>query len=95
MYERVVLLRPVVAVPHGGPREPHMSRWALVMPRGGGCMVGRYWNATTEAWFKVNPEMFFPFPYAGMDFRGDADMHLPFGYAWGPTGMLCMFSSFI
>lgn len=35
MYERVVLLRPVVAVPLGGPREPRMRRWAPVMPRGG------------------------------------------------------------
>ena len=55
MYERVMLLRPVVAVPIGGLREPRLRRWALVMPRGGGGRVGRYWNDTTEAWFKANP----------------------------------------
>lgn len=49
MYERVVLLRPVVAVPIGGPREPRMRRWAPVMPHGGGGMVGHYWNDMTEA----------------------------------------------
>ena len=55
MYERVVLLRPVVAVPIGGPWEPRMRRWAVVMPRGSGSMVESYWNATTEAWFEANP----------------------------------------
>ena len=54
MYERVVLLRPVVVVPPVGPREPYMRRWALVMPLGDGGMVGRYWNAMTEAWFEAN-----------------------------------------
>lgn len=66
-----------------------MRRWAAVMPQGCGGMVGNYWNATTEAWFKVNPQMFLSFPYAGMDFHGDPDMGLPFGYAWGPIGMFC------
>ena len=32
MYERVVLLRPIVVVPIGGPREPRMRRWATAMP---------------------------------------------------------------
>ena len=49
MYERVVLLRPMVVVPIGGPREPRMRRWAPVMLRGDGGMVGSYWNATKEA----------------------------------------------
>ena len=49
MYERVVLLRPVVVVPIKGPREPRMRRWALVMPQGGGGMVENYWNAMIEA----------------------------------------------
>ena len=49
MYERVVLLRLVVAMPIGGAREPRMSRWAPVMPWGGDGMVGSYWNATIEA----------------------------------------------
>ena len=49
MYERVMLMRPVVPVPIWGPREPCMRRWASVMPRGGGGRVGRYWNHATEA----------------------------------------------
>ena len=31
--------------------------------------------------------MFFPYPYMGMDFQGDPDIGLPFGYVWGPAGM--------
>ena len=30
-----------------------------------------------KAWIEVNPQMFLPFPYAGMDFRGDPNMGLP------------------
>lgn len=65
------------------------------MPWGGGGMVGRYWNATAEAWFEANPQMFLPYPYAGMDFQGDLDMGLSFGYVWGPTGMCYIFSTFV
>ena len=93
MYERVMLLRPMVVVPIGGPTEPRIRRWALVMPPGDGGMVGRYWNDTTEAKFEANPQMFFPYLYAGMDFQGDPDIGLPFGYVWGPAGM-CYISAF-
>ena len=68
MYDRAVLLRPIVTVPVGGPREPRMRRWDSMMLRGDGGMVRNYWNTTIEAWFKVNPQMFFPYPYGGMDF---------------------------
>lgn len=51
MYERVVLVRPVVPVPIGGLRELRMKRWAPMMPCGGGGKVGCYWNDTMEAWF--------------------------------------------
>ena len=30
--------------------------------------------------------MFLPFPYAGMEFRGDPEMGLPTRYTWGPLG---------
>ena len=90
-----MLLRPVVAVPPGGPLEPRMRRWEAVMPRGGGGMVGHYWNTTTEAWFEVNPQMFLSFPYVGMDFRGDLDIGLSPGFSYGPKGTLFMFSTFI
>ena len=92
MYERVFLLRPVVAMPPGGPWEPCMRRWALVMPRGGGGMVGHYKNTMTEAWFDVNLHMFLPFPYAGMDFQGDLGMGPLCGYEWGLT---CTFFFFL
>ena len=49
MYERVVLLRPVVEVPPRGPWELCMRRWAPVMSRGSAGMVGRYWNTMIEA----------------------------------------------
>ena len=88
-----MLLRPVVAVPIGGLWEPRMRRWAPVMPRGDGGVVGHYWNDTIEAWFEANLQMFLPYPYAGMDFEGDPDIGLPFGYVWGPVGM-CYISAF-
>ena len=91
MYERVVLLWPVVVMPIGEPWELGMRRWAPVMLQGGGGMVGRSWNATTKAWFEANPHMFLPYLYARMDFQGEPDMGLPFGYVWGPVGMLYMF----
>ena len=46
-------------------------------------MVEHYWNATTEACFEANPQMFLPFPYAGMDFCGNPKTGLPPGYVWG------------
>ena len=52
-----------------------------MMPHVGGGRVGHYWNATKEAWFEANPQMFLMFPYAGMDFRGDPYMGLLAGYA--------------
>ena len=58
-----------------------MRKWASVMPRGGGGRVGHYWNITIEAWLESNPYIFLPFPYVGMDFRGDPDMGIPIGYA--------------
>lgn len=63
---------------------------------GGGGEVGHYWNATTDAWFKVNPQMFLNFPYSRMDFRGVLDMGLPVVYVLGPTCMifLCFFYIF-
>ena len=65
-----------------------------MMPRSGGSMVGSYWNDTMEAWFEANMQMFRPYPYAGMDFQGDPDIGLPFGYVWGPAGM-CYFYEFV
>ena len=62
-----------------------------MMPRRGGGRVGCYWNATMEAWFKDNPQMFLSFPYVGMDFRGDREMGLPTGYAWEKVGMFLCF----
>ena len=62
-----------------------------MMPRGGGGRVGRYWNTTMEAWFEANPQMFLSFHYAEMEFRGDSDMGLPAGYAWGLAGMFLCF----
>ena len=85
------MLRLAVAVTPGGPPKPHKRRWAPVMPREGGGVVGHYWNAVTKAWFEVNPQMFLPFQYAEMDFRGDPEMGLPPGYAWGPAGMFLCF----
>ena len=80
-------------MPIGGPREPRMRRWAPVIPRGGGGMVSHYWNNTMEAWFEANLHIFFPYPYAGMDFQVDPDIGLPFGYVWDPAGM-CYISTF-
>ena len=49
MYERVVLLRPMVDVAIAGQWEPRMRRWDPVMPHGSGGMVEHYWNDMTKA----------------------------------------------
>ena len=64
-----------------------MKSWAPVMSHDDGGLVGRYWNDTTKAQFEANPKMIFPYPYMGMDFQGDPDIGLPFGYVWGPAVM--------
>ena len=60
------------------PRETRATRWAHVMPRGGG---GRLvsWGALFLEWLECQTIFVEDWPYAGMDFRGDPDMQLPTG----------------
>ena len=85
-FERVPGLSPRVDIPPHEVRDPTQRRWENVM-----CRLGRGMVANPY------PADFFPFwwrqiiaiddyPYAGIDFRGDPDMPLPPGAAYGDIG---------
>lgn len=68
-----------------GPRETHITRWAHVMPWGGG---GRpvSWGPLFQEWLDRKKVIIEDWPYAGTDFRGDPDMLLPPSEQWDESG---------
>ena len=87
MLERVpaLQLQDMVVDPPRGPRETRASRWARVMPRGGG---GRpvSWGVYFREWLDRQVVIVEDWPYAGIDFHGDPDMPLPAGEHWDDGG---------
>lgn len=87
MFERVLTLQlqdMVVDLP-SGPRETRATRWARVMPRGGGsCSVS--WGVFFREWLDHQVIFVEDWRYAGIDFRGDPDMPLPAGEHWDDGG---------
>ena len=80
-------LSPAIPLPVQSPRQPRLSIWGDIFLRkgGGGLVQSLYDDDFYFLW-----EQHFPaleqFPYAGMDFRGDPDLVLPPGGAWGELG---------
>ena len=73
------------------PQETRATRWARIMPRGGG---GRphSWGAFFRDWLDQQEIFVQDWPYAGLDFRNDPDLVLPPGEQWDDAGMtLCLF----
>ena len=82
MFERVPALQlQDMALDPPGPHETRATRWAHVMPQGGG---GRpvAWGIYFQAWLERQTIFVEDWPYAGMDFRGDPDMLLLAGEQW-------------
>ena len=65
--------------------EPRMQRWVDLMARHAGQSQVSFSDTFFE-WFNCEEMVFFKYPYAGMDFRGDPNLVLPAGKQWGVIG---------
>ena len=63
------------------PREPRMTRWATLMPRGGGGQQ-MAWRPEFFIWLQHQLIVVEDWPYAGTDFTGDPNQPLPEGEDW-------------
>jgi hypothetical protein len=64
-----------------------MARWTEVMRRQGGGRVQTPYNEDFFYWWRRQVIALDDYPYEGIDFRGDLDMSLPPGTAYGDIGM--------
>ena len=86
-FERVSGLSPTVPLPARSPRQPRMSRWGdIFLRQGGGGSVQSVYDDDFYFWWERQLPSLEKFPYARMDFRGDPDLILPPGGAWGELG---------
>jgi hypothetical protein len=85
-FERVPGLGPRVEILPREPRDPAMARWIEVMRRQGGGRVSTPYNDDFFFWWRRQVIALDDYPYAGIDFRGDPDMPLPPGAAYGDIG---------
>jgi hypothetical protein len=69
-----------------GPHDPSMEWWIEVMRRQGGCRVATPYNDDFFLWWWRQIIALDEYPYARIDFRGDLDMPLPPGNAYGAIG---------
>jgi len=84
--ERVPLLQPQIALPVRPPTEPRLVLWASLAERLRGVQVIHF-DAPFLAWLDRQTLVVDDFPYAGVDFTGDADLSLPPGANWDDSGM--------
>ena len=77
-FERVPGLSTRVDVPLHGVRDPAQRRW--------GVRVANPYPADFFPWWRRQIIAIEDYPYAGIDFRGDPDMPLPPGSAYGDIG---------
>ena len=94
-FERVPGLSPRVDVPLHGVRDLAQRRWADAMRRLGGGRVANPYPADLFPWWRRQIVAIDDYPYAGIDFRGDLDMPLPPGSAYGEIGTESRLSLFL
>ena len=88
-FERVPSLSPAVPLPVSSPRQPRLSKWGeIFLYQGGGGSVQSVYDDEFYLWWEQHLPALEQFPYARLDFRGDNDLALPPGGAWGATGIL-------
>ena len=76
-FERVPTLRPHVVVRDGGPWESRMRQWCEMMIYEGGGIVGFFFtHELLDQWKKILIAVE-DYPYAYMDYTGDAGMPHP------------------
>ena len=86
-FERVPALSPAIPLPVRSPCQPRLSRWEdIFLRQGGGDSVHSVYDDDFYTWWERQLPALEQFPYAGMDFRGDLDLVLPPGGAWGELG---------
>ena len=80
-------MSPAIPLEVRHPRQPRLSRWGDIFLRhGGGDVVQSMYDDDFYTWWERQVPALEQFPYAGMDFRGDPDLVLPPGGAWGELG---------
>ena len=85
-FEQVLGIIPRIdSAPHGV-QDPSQRRWANVMRRLGGGRVSNPYLAQFFPWWRRQLTAIDNYPYAGIDFRGDPDMPLSPGAAYGDIG---------
>ena len=86
-FERVTGLNLAIPLPVRSPHQPRLSRWGdIFLRQGGGDTVHSVYDDDFYIWWERQLPAIEQFPYAGMDFRGDPDLVLPPGGAWGELG---------
>ena len=86
-FERVPGLSPAIPLPVRSPCQPRLSKWGdIFLHQGGGDSVQSVYDDDFYFWLEWQLPALEQFPYAGMDFRGDPDLVLPLGGAWGEIG---------
>ena len=91
-FEKIPALRRRVISTISSPRDPRIARWADMMKRLGGSEVPRTtWDDEFFQWWGEQIITVEDYPYVGMDFRGDLDLVLPPGAAWGTVGKFAIF----
>ena len=91
-FEKIPVLRPRVISTISSPRDPIIACQADMMKKLGGSEVPRTtWYDELFQWWREQIITVDEYPYAGMDFRGDPDLVLPPGEAWGAVGKFAIF----
>jgi hypothetical protein len=80
-------LGPRVEIISRGPRDPAMAWWNEVMRRQGGGRVPTPYNNDFFYWWRQQVIALDEYPHARIEFRGELDMPLPLGTAYGDIGM--------
>jgi hypothetical protein len=93
-FERVSGLGPRVDIILHGPCDPSMAQWTEVMRQLGGGRLPTPYNDDFFFWWRRQVIALEDYPYAGIEFRGDLNMPLPPGSAYGDTGMQNFFEYF-
>ena len=86
LFEWVPGLSPRVDIPPHGVWDPAHQCWENVMHRLGKGRVANFYPTDFFPWWRRQIIAKNNYPYAGIDFRGDPDMPLPPGAAYGDIG---------
>ena len=81
-------LSPAVPLPVRSPCQLRLSRWGdIFLHQGGGGLVQSVYDDDFYFWWEQQLPALEKFPYVGLDFRGDTNLVLPPGGAWGESSI--------